>query len=135
LQRSLRREAFSQLGNTAVESRFADFRTYVYQGKEIDRQVHLGFDLASLMQAPVHAANRGVVLFANYLGIYGNCVVIDHGLGVQSLYGHLSTSDVKEGETVHVSAGTQGLTINGQMAQAGSARVHKVAPKSICACV
>ena len=77
-----------------------DFRTYVYQGKEIDRQVHLGFDLASLMQAPVHAANRGVVLFANYLGIYGNCVVIDHGLGVQSLYGHLSTTDVKEGDMV-----------------------------------
>src|SRR4029453_16117366 len=69
------REAFSQLGNTAVESRFADFRTYIYQGKEIDRQVHLGFDLASLMQAPVHAANRGIVIFASYLGIYGNCIV------------------------------------------------------------
>jgi murein DD-endopeptidase MepM/ murein hydrolase activator NlpD len=94
------REAFSQLGNTAVESRFADYRTYFYKDKEIDRQVHLGFDLASLQQAPVPAANRGVVIFANYLGIYGNCVVIDHGLGVQSLYAHLSTVDVKEGDAV-----------------------------------
>ena len=51
------------------------------QGKEIDKQVHLGFDLASLQQAAVEASNRGVVLFANYLGIYGNCVIVDHGLG------------------------------------------------------
>jgi murein DD-endopeptidase MepM/ murein hydrolase activator NlpD len=94
------REGFSQLVNTAVQSRFADYRTYFYQGKEIDRQVHLGFDLASLQQAPVPAANRGIVVHANYLGIYGNCVIIDHGLGVQSLYAHLSTLDVKEGETV-----------------------------------
>lgn len=94
------REAFSQLSNTAVESRFADYRTYFYQGKEIDKQVHLGFDLASLQQASVPAANRGTVVFANYLGIYGNCVVIDHGLGVQSLYAHLSTMNVKEGDAV-----------------------------------
>jgi murein DD-endopeptidase MepM/ murein hydrolase activator NlpD len=94
------REAFSQLGNTAVESRFADYRTYFYQGKEIDQQVHLGFDLASLQQAPVPASNRGIVLFAADLGIYGNCVILDHGLGVLSLYGHLSTMDVKEGQTV-----------------------------------
>jgi murein DD-endopeptidase MepM/ murein hydrolase activator NlpD len=94
------REAFSQLGNTAIESRFADYRTYYYNGREIDQQVHLGFDLASLQQAPVTASNRGVVLFAGYLGIYGNCVIVDHGLGVQSLYAHLSTIDVKPGDAV-----------------------------------
>ena len=94
------REAFSQLGNTSIESRFADYRTYVYKGDEVDQQVHLGFDLASLQQAPVTASNRGVVVFANFLGIYGNCVIVDHGLGVQTLYAHLSTIDVKEGETV-----------------------------------
>jgi murein DD-endopeptidase MepM/ murein hydrolase activator NlpD len=94
------REAFSQLGNTSIESRFADYRTYFHNGNEIDRQVHLGFDLASLQQAPVTASNRGVVVFANYLGIYGNCVIIDHGLGVQSLYAHLSTIEVKEGQPV-----------------------------------
>ncbi len=94
------REAFSQLGNTAVQSRFADFRTYFHNGTEIDQQVHLGFDLASLQQAPVRSANRGVVLFADYLGIYGNCVIVDHGLGVQSLYAHLSTIDVAAGAAV-----------------------------------
>jgi murein DD-endopeptidase MepM/ murein hydrolase activator NlpD len=94
------RDEFAQLGNTAIESRFADYRTYIYKGSEIDQQVHLGFDLASLQQAPVTASNRGVVVFASYLGIYGNCVIVDHGLGVQSLYAHLSTIDVKEGQTV-----------------------------------
>lgn len=94
------KEAFSQMGNSAVESRYADFRTYFFDGKEIDRQVHLGFDLASTAQAPIHAANRGIVVFAGYLGIYGNCVIIDHGLGVQSLYAHQSVMHVKEGDTV-----------------------------------
>jgi murein DD-endopeptidase MepM/ murein hydrolase activator NlpD len=94
------REAFTQLGNTAVQSRFADYRTYFYQGKEIDQQVHLGFDLASVQQAPVLASNRGLVVFAGMLGIYGNCIIIDHGLGVQSLYAHLSSMEVSEGATV-----------------------------------
>jgi murein DD-endopeptidase MepM/ murein hydrolase activator NlpD len=93
-------EAFAQLGNSQVESRFADRRTYFFGDKEIDRQVHLGFDLASLAQAPVHAANTGVVAFADFLGIYGNCVILDHGLGVQSLYAHLSSIDVKVGDRV-----------------------------------
>ncbi|HUE88638.1 MAG TPA: M23 family metallopeptidase [Vicinamibacterales bacterium] len=93
-------EAFSQLSNTSIESRFADYRTYFHNGKEIDQQVHLGFDLASLQRAAVTASNRGEVIFADYLGIYGNCVILDHGFGVQSLYAHLSTIDVTVGETV-----------------------------------
>jgi murein DD-endopeptidase MepM/ murein hydrolase activator NlpD len=93
-------ENFAPMGNAQVESRFADRRTYFHDAKEIDKQVHLGFDLASLQRAPVLASNGGVVVFADYLGIYGNCVIVDHGLGVQSLYAHLSTMSVKEGETV-----------------------------------
>ena len=93
--------AFAPMGNAQVESRFADRRTYFHDDKEIDRQVHLGFDLASLQQAPVLASNTGVVVFADYLGIYGNCVIVDHGLGVQTLYAHLSTMNVKEGDTVN----------------------------------
>jgi murein DD-endopeptidase MepM/ murein hydrolase activator NlpD len=94
------RDAFAPLRNTAIESRFADYRTYFYKGTEIDQRVHLGFDLASVQRAPVTASNRGVVVFAGYLGIYGHCLIIDHGLGVQTLYGHLSTADVKEGDAV-----------------------------------
>lgn len=93
-------EPFLQLSNSQVESAFADHRTYVYEGEEIDRQTHLGFDLASLAQTPVEAANSGRVAFADYLGIYGNCAVIDHGLGLFSLYGHLSSIDVQPGEMV-----------------------------------
>jgi len=91
---------FVQLGNSQVEARFADRRTYFHNGKEIDRQTHLGFDLAVTAHVPVAAANGGTVLNASWLGIYGNCVIIDHGMGVQSLYGHLMSFDVKVGDTV-----------------------------------
>jgi murein DD-endopeptidase MepM/ murein hydrolase activator NlpD len=91
---------FHPFTNNAVESGFADRRTYVYDGRDVDYQVHLGFDLASYAQASIVAANRGRVLFADELGIYGNCVIIDHGMGLQSLYAHLSTIDVQPGEMV-----------------------------------
>lgn len=91
---------FHAFQNTGVQSAFADYRTYVYQGKEVDQQVHLGFDLASFQTVPIAAANRGKVLFADELGIYGNTVILDHGMGVQSLYAHLSSFDVKVGDTV-----------------------------------
>ncbi len=91
---------FVQLGNSQVEAGFADHRTYVYSGREIDQQVHLGFDLAVTAAVPVASAQAGTVVLAEYLGIYGNCVIVDHGLGVQSLYAHLSSIDVKPGATV-----------------------------------
>lgn len=91
---------FHPFTNTAVQSAFADRRTYVYQGKDVDRQVHLGFDLASFANAVIPAANSGTVLMARELGIYGNCVIIDHGFGVQSLYAHLSSFAVEEGAAV-----------------------------------
>lgn len=106
------RGPFKQLLNTAVEAGFADQRTYVYQGRDIDHQVHLGFDLASTMAAPVKAANRGRVVFAGWLGIYGNCVIVDHGMGLQSLYAHLSSIGVQVGQTVELDAelGRSGAT-------------------------
>jgi murein DD-endopeptidase MepM/ murein hydrolase activator NlpD len=91
---------FIPLGNAAIESKFADHRTYYYNGKEIDQQVHLGFDLAVTVNIPVKAGNDGKVVWADYFGIYGNCIVVDHGMGVQSLYGHLSSIDVKPGDVV-----------------------------------
>jgi murein DD-endopeptidase MepM/ murein hydrolase activator NlpD len=91
---------FAQLGNSQVEAGFADHRTYVYERKEVDQQVHLGFDLASYTGTPIVAANHGKVLFADELGIYGNTVIVDHGMGVQSLYAHLSSIAVSAGDTV-----------------------------------
>ena len=93
-------QAFLQLANSKVESEFADVRTYVYKGKKIDQQVHLGFDLAVSQHTPVVAANDGKVVWAAPLGIYGNCIVVDHGYGLQSIYGHLSEFAIKEGDTV-----------------------------------
>jgi len=77
---------------------FADHRTYYYQGKPIDKQVHLGMDIASTRHAPVKAAGTGKVIYSDYLGIYGNMVMIDHGQGVFSLYSHLSQSNVSPGD-------------------------------------
>jgi hypothetical protein len=93
-------DAFQALGNASVEARFADNRTYIHEGQEIDRQVHLGFDLAVTQRIPVRAANTGIVIYADDLGIYGNTVIVDHGLGVQSLYAHFSSIGVTEGERV-----------------------------------
>ncbi|MGH7388362.1 MAG: peptidoglycan DD-metalloendopeptidase family protein [Candidatus Rokuibacteriota bacterium] len=92
--------AFLQPRNTKVFSNFAETRTYVYQGRVIDTQVHFGFDLASTKQASVPAANKGVVAFAAPLTIYGNTVIVDHGLGLMTLYGHLSSISVKPGDAV-----------------------------------
>ena len=82
------------------EALFADVRNYIYKGKKVDQQVHLGFDLPDVARAPVKAANDGKVVFAQDNGIYGNCVVLDHGYGVQSIYGHLSEIGVKPGAMV-----------------------------------
>ena len=92
-------EAFERLPSK-TEASFADYRTYTYNGQEVDHQTHLGFDLAGSEHMAVRAANDGVVIFAGFLGIYGNAVVIDHGVGVQSLYGHMSSISVKEGDHV-----------------------------------
>jgi murein DD-endopeptidase MepM/ murein hydrolase activator NlpD len=112
---------FHPFTNSAVESAFADQRTYLYKGKEVDKQTHLGFDLASIAGKPVVASNTGKVLFAEELGIYGNCVIIDHGMGVQSLYAHLSSIAVQAGETV---AKQQELGRSGMTGLAGGDHLH-----------
>jgi murein DD-endopeptidase MepM/ murein hydrolase activator NlpD len=91
---------FNQLSNSKVEANFADARTYVYKDESIDNAYHLGFDLSVTKRYPVEAANSGNVTFVGDLGIYGNTVIIDHGLGLSTLYAHLSSIDVKEGEQV-----------------------------------
>ena len=92
--------AFSRLPNAANRARFADRREYVYNGRVIDHQVHLGIDLASVAHSPVPAANSGKVAFAEAIGIYGKSVLIDHGFGLFSMYSHLSAIDVQPGQMV-----------------------------------
>ena len=93
-------EPFLQLPNSRVGARFGERRSYQYKGRSVDAQVHMGYDLASTSRAQVPAANDGVVLFADNLGIYGQTVIIDHGLSLFSLYGHLSEIAVEQGRPV-----------------------------------
>ena len=104
--------SFLRLPRSANRARFADHRTYTYGGKVIDRQVHLGIDLASTSHSPVPAANRGKVVFAGDQGIYGNTVILDHGFGLFTLYSHLSQIDAVVGQIVDKAAiiGKTGMT-------------------------
>jgi murein DD-endopeptidase MepM/ murein hydrolase activator NlpD len=112
---------FLRLPNAANRARYADHRTYYYRKKEIDRQVHMGIDLASLVNSPVPASNRGVVVFAEPLGIYGRTVIIDHGFGLFSMYSHLSFIAVKAGDSVS-KGGNVGRT--GRTGMAGGDHLH-----------
>ena len=103
------------------EADFADVRNYKYHGKQVDRQVHLGFDLSDVANGPVQAANDGRVVWASDLGIYGNCVVLDHGYSLQSIYGHMRQIDVKVGDMVKKG---QKMGIAGQTGLAGGVHVH-----------
>ena len=112
---------FEMMPNAKVMSAFADRRTYEYQGRVIDHQDHLGYDLASTRQSPVPAANEGVVVIARFFGIFGNAVVVDHGYGVMSLYGHMSSIGVSVGQKV-----TRGdiLGKTGETGLAGGDHLH-----------
>ena len=112
---------FQPMGSTKVMAHFADRRSYVYRGKSVDQQDHLGLDMAGVAHAPIPAANDGVVVLARFFGIYGNAVVVDHGYGLMSLYGHLSAIDVKEGQAV-----TRGQTLGrtGDTGLAGGDHLH-----------
>jgi murein DD-endopeptidase MepM/ murein hydrolase activator NlpD len=113
--------AFLQLSNSQVESFFADRRSYLYQGQKVDQQDHVGFDLSVTQQYPIEAANDGKVIMADYFGIYGNTVLIDHGAGLISLYGHLSSIDVKPGDMVKKK---QVLGRSGATGMAGGDHLH-----------
>jgi murein DD-endopeptidase MepM/ murein hydrolase activator NlpD len=119
--RALWSGAFLRLPRASSRAGFADHRTYLWEGQKVDEQTHLGFDLASLKQSPVPAANHGVVAYCGYLGIYGNLVVIDHGLGLQSLYSHLSEISVQNGQNRQ-----QGQTLGktGATGMAGGDHLH-----------
>jgi murein DD-endopeptidase MepM/ murein hydrolase activator NlpD len=107
--------------NAQAMAGFAERRTYLYEGKRVDTQVHLGFDLASTARSPVQAAAGGIVLRAGWFGIYGNAVVVDHGYGLMTLYGHMSTVDVAEGEPV---TRGQALGRTGATGLAGGDHLH-----------
>jgi len=80
----------------AVSSQFGLKRVY---NKE-PRPPHLGLDIAAPADAPVLAVNAGKVVEAADYFFTGNTVIVDHGMGVFSLYGHLKQMDVKTGDMI-----------------------------------
>lgn len=120
---------FLRMKNAAPRAFFGDRRTYFYNGKQVSASIHNGVDLASVANAPIEAANNGIVRFTGAIGIYGNSVIIDHGMGLSTLYSHMSSlgvkpdQEVKKGDVIGISGSTGlaggdhlhfGIAINGQ---------------------
>jgi murein DD-endopeptidase MepM/ murein hydrolase activator NlpD len=112
---------FERMARSSRMAGYAEYRTYYYNNAEIDKQVHLGIDLASTKHAEVHAANRGKVVFAKYLGIYGNTIILDHGQGIFSLYSHLSEIGVAVGDMKDKGAA---IGLSGATGMAGGDHLH-----------
>ena len=114
-------DTFMRQEPSAAEATFADVRSYIYQGTKIDEQVHLGYDLAVTQHVGVQASNNGIIVYAAPLGIYGNCVVVDHGYGLQTIYGHMSRIDVHVGDAVKRG---QVIGLSGMTGMAGGDHIH-----------
>ena len=114
-------QPFQRQPGAATEAHFADKRSYIYKGKKIDEQVHLGYDLAVTQHVGVQASNDGKVIYAEPLGIYGNCIVLDHGYGLQTVYGHLSQINVHVGDMVKRG---EVMGLSGMTGMAGGDHIH-----------
>jgi murein DD-endopeptidase MepM/ murein hydrolase activator NlpD len=91
---------FHPLKNAARKASFGDHRYYFFNNKKISESWHLGVDLASIKNAPIKLNNNGKVVYGKFTGIYGNTLIVYHGLGLYSLYAHCSTFLVSEGAEV-----------------------------------
>lgn len=92
---------FKPLKDSVVVGLYGDHRRFIYERQNAGESYHLGIDLVNVKNAPVIASNDGVVVLSSALGVYGNTIAIDHGLGITSLYSHLSEIYVKEGQVIH----------------------------------
>lgn len=104
-----------------LTSKFGEQRFYTYSGQDAGSSFHDGQDLASVERDVVKAAGAGRVVFSGQLGIYGKTVIIDHGLGLTTLYGHLSGLETSEGDTVQPG---QTLGRSGVTGLAGGDHLH-----------
>jgi len=93
---------FKRLRGSKTVAKYAERRHYYLNDEKINEAWHLGIDWASVKKASIKVSNKGTVIFKDYLGLYGNTVIVDHGLGLASLYAHTSSQDVEIGETVNI---------------------------------
>ena len=93
------------LRNGKVVASFGDHRKYIYNGQQISESYHLGLDLASNAMASIKPQNGGKVVYTEYNGLYGNMPMLDHGLGLYTLYGHCSSVNVNTGDEISAKTG------------------------------
>lgn len=93
-------DPFVPIASASVVGSFGDHRSFYMGNDLISESYHKGIDFASVKEAPVLAPNNGVVVYTAPNGIYGNMIVLYHGLGLFTLYGHCSSFVVKEGDLV-----------------------------------
>lgn len=92
---------FYPLVNGQKVADFGDHRIYSYKGQEnVSQAYHMGLDLASVKMGAIKSSNNGNVVFVKTNGIYGNLPIINHGLGLYTLYGHCSEVHVREQDRV-----------------------------------
>jgi len=103
--------------NASVSDVFGTRRTF--NGKT--QSLHQGLDYAVPTGTPVSAANAGTVLLAGPLYFEGNCVVLDHGQGLLTLYLHLSEIKVKQGERIEAG---QPIGLSGGTGRATGPHLH-----------
>ncbi|HEY2913781.1 MAG TPA: M23 family metallopeptidase [Candidatus Angelobacter sp.] len=87
---------FQRPAQTETSGVFGSAR--VYNG--VKKSQHLGLDFRANTGTPVHATNAGTVILARALYFEGNCVMLDHGQGLVTVYMHLSEFKVKEGDKI-----------------------------------
>lgn len=93
-------KAFKRLRGSKTVAGYAERRHYYLNGEQIDEAWHLGIDWASVKNAPIRVSNSGKVIFNGYLGLYGNAIIINHGMGLASLYAHTSNQYIDVGDEV-----------------------------------
>ncbi|MCR6572856.1 M23 family metallopeptidase [Campylobacter insulaenigrae] len=107
---------FIPLKNGQKVADFADHRFYSYNDQTFSSSYHMGLDIASVKEAPIMSNNAGDVVFAQENGIYGLNIIIYHGFGIYTLYGHCTSINVNVGDKVKAgevigTTGTTGLAL------------------------
>ncbi len=109
-------EPFYPLKNGAAVGSFGDHRYFTHAGKTISESWHLGIDLASTAKAQMIASNAATVAYAEQNGIYGQNLILYHGFGLYTLYGHCDSISVATGDNIAKNdpiarTGTTGLAL------------------------
>lgn len=94
-------KAFKQLRGSKTFAGYGERRHYFYDGEKIDEAWHLGMDWASIKKAKIYSTNKGRVIYKDYLGIYGNTAIIDHGYGISTLYAHASKLNIELNDEIY----------------------------------